>query len=113
MNATGTLEDLSGADVEYLGEELTDVVSHGRNKCGNGGEVRLAVTTEGDESDMLTTSAFYMTTADDALGVGKQYDFKQHGRWVSIRASQVGWGFNPTRYDFATPLRGVKTPPYN
>ena len=66
---------LAVAQVKDLGKDPDDVV-------GEGGEVRLGVATQGDEGDVVAADGFDATAGYDALTIGEQHDFEQHGGWI-------------------------------
>ena len=41
--------------------------------------MRLAVAGQGDEGDVLAAGALDVAAADDALGIGEQDNFQEHG----------------------------------
>ena len=51
-------QSLPVAQVEDLGEDAGDVIGKGRDKPGDGGEVRLGVAGEGDEGDVVAADGF-------------------------------------------------------
>jgi len=67
------------AQAEYLTEDAGDVVTQCLDKPGKGGEVRPTVAGQGDEGDVFAAGALDVAAADDALRVGKQDHFEQHG----------------------------------
>ena len=59
------------------------------DKLGDGGEVRLVVSTQGHEGRIPDTGVGDGTTTDEALGISEQDDFEQH-RWrISWRAGII------------------------
>lgn len=77
------------ADVEDLAEDAGDVVAERRDKSGEGGEMRLAVTGQGDEGDVFAAGALDVAAADDALGIAEQDDLEQHGGRIGAGAGGV------------------------
>lgn len=80
---------LAVTEVEDVAEQRRNLVTQGADEGGKRGVVRGAVTTEGDEGDLFTAGAFYLTTADNAAAIRKQDDFEQHGGWIGGSASLV------------------------
>ena len=76
-------QSLFVADEKYLGEDAGDLVTQCRNKAGDGGEVRPAVSGQRDEGDVFAAGALDVAAADDALRIGEQHNLQQHDGRIS------------------------------
>ena len=70
------------ADEEHLAKDARHLVPERADEPGQRGEVRRRVAAQGDEGDVLATSAFDAAAADDALRISKQDHLEQHRRRV-------------------------------
>ena len=77
------------ADEQDFLEQRPDLGVQGADEGGEGGEVRSAVTRQGDEGDVLLADSFDVARTDDASAVGEEDDLEQHGRRVGAGAGEV------------------------
>jgi hypothetical protein len=82
-------ETLAVAHHEHLGEDTGDGLAVIGNEGGNGAVVRLAVTAQRDEDDVVPAGGLDAARADDAAAVGEEHDLEQHAGVVRGGAGQV------------------------
>ena len=76
-------------DEQDVAKQAADLGAQRADETSEGGEVRAAITGQGDEGDVFSAGPFDAATADDAPAVGEEDDLEQHGRRVGAGAGAV------------------------
>lgn len=82
-------QSLAVAQGEHLCKKLGGEVAHLRNEGGQGGEVGLAVSGQGDEEDVVAAGGFDLAARNDAPAVGEKDDLEEDGGIVGGSAFDV------------------------
>jgi hypothetical protein len=61
---------------------VNDLLIHGGDKIGNGGEMRPGIGAQGHENDVLLARLGYPPAGDDPSGIRKENDLQQYARII-------------------------------
>ena len=77
----------------YL-EQVDNLLVHGGNEIGDGGEVRLGISGQGHEDDVLPAGPLDLAAGDDAPRVGIEHDLQKNpgivGRGAGLVVGKAG-----------------------